>query len=119
MTQRDLDLKSQARHLLIEIRTLIEETRRQTAVAVNIGSFPLLSASAGASTVVLSVERAVYGEQIVVMLSRQLSRSATARCCASARASRFRARKRQVDGMVLRTSLITQLHCRVDGGPYH
>jgi hypothetical protein len=36
MTQRDLDLKSQEpRKLLIEIRTLIEEARRQTAVAVN------------------------------------------------------------------------------------
>ena len=38
MRQRDLDLKSQEPgKLLIEIRTLIEEARRQTAVAVNIG----------------------------------------------------------------------------------
>jgi hypothetical protein len=38
MRQRDLDLKSQEPDkLLIEIRTLIEEARRQTAVAVNIG----------------------------------------------------------------------------------
>ena len=38
MRQRDLDLKSrEPDKLLIEIRTLIEEARRQTAVAVNIG----------------------------------------------------------------------------------
>ena len=38
MPQRDLDLKGQeSRKLLIEIRTLIEEARRQTAVVVNIG----------------------------------------------------------------------------------
>jgi hypothetical protein len=76
MRQRDLDLKSQEPDkLLIEIRTLIEEARRQTAVAVNIGLTLSLGASAGASTVVLSGERAVYGEQIVVTLSRQLTRS--------------------------------------------
>jgi hypothetical protein len=38
MPQRDLDLKGQeSPKLLIEIRTLIEGARRQTAVAVNIG----------------------------------------------------------------------------------
>jgi len=72
MTKRDLDLKSQEpRKLLAEIRTLIEEARRQAVVAVNIRLILSLSASPGASTVVLSGERAVYGEQIVVMLSRQ------------------------------------------------
>ena len=38
MPQQDLDPKGQeARKLLIEIGTLIEDARRQTAVAVNIG----------------------------------------------------------------------------------
>jgi DUF1016 N-terminal domain len=74
MTQRDLDLKSQEpRKLLIEIRTLIEEARRQTAVAVNIG-LTLLYWRIGRRIhhEVLGSERAAYGEQIVVTLSRQL-----------------------------------------------
>jgi hypothetical protein len=38
MTKQDLDLKSpEPRDLLTEIPTLIEDARRQTAVAVNIG----------------------------------------------------------------------------------
>jgi len=75
MRQRDLDLKSQEpRELLIEIRTLIEEGRRQTAVAVNIG-LALVYWRIGRRThrEVLGSERAAYGEQIVVTLSRQLS----------------------------------------------
>jgi hypothetical protein len=75
MTQRDLDLKSQEpRKLLIEIRTLIEEARRQTAVAVNIG-LTLLYWRIGRRIhhEVLGCERAAYGEQIVVTLSRHLS----------------------------------------------
>jgi DUF1016 N-terminal domain len=75
MRQRDLDLKSQEPDkLLIEIRTLIEEARRQTAVAVNIG-LTLLYWRIGRliHREVLGSERAAYGEQIVVTLSRQLS----------------------------------------------
>ena len=74
MRQRDLDLKSQETgELLIEIRTLIEEARRQTAVAVNIG-LTLLYWRIGRRIhrEVLGSERAAYGEQIVVTLSRQL-----------------------------------------------
>jgi predicted nuclease of restriction endonuclease-like (RecB) superfamily len=74
MRQRDLDLKSQEpRELLIEIRTLIEEARRQTAVAVNIG-LTLLYWRIGRRIhrEVLGSERAAYGEQIVVTASRQL-----------------------------------------------
>src|SRR5882757_8395325 len=75
MTQRDLDRMSQEPgKLLIEIRTLIEEARRQTAVAVNIG-LTLLYWRIGRRIhrEVLGSERAAYGEQIVVTLSRQLS----------------------------------------------
>ena len=75
MTQRDLDLKSQQpRKLLTEIRTLIEEARRQTAVAVNIG-LTLLYWRIGRRIhrEVLGGERAAYGEEIVVTLSRQLN----------------------------------------------
>jgi predicted nuclease of restriction endonuclease-like (RecB) superfamily len=74
MTQRDLDLKSQEpRKLLIEIRALIEEARRQTAVAVNIG-LTLLYWRIGSRIhrEVLGSERGAYGEQIVVTASRQL-----------------------------------------------
>jgi len=74
MRQRDLDLKSQEPDkLLIEIRTLIEEARRQTAVAVNIG-LTLLYWRIGRRIhrEVLGSERAAYGGQIVVTLSRQL-----------------------------------------------
>ena len=74
MRQRDLDLKSQEPDkLLIEIRTLIEEARRQIAVAVNIG-LTLLYWRIGRRIHrdVLGSERAAYGEQIVVKLSRQL-----------------------------------------------
>jgi hypothetical protein len=75
MRQRDLDLKSQEPDkLLIEIRTLIEEARRQTAVAVNIGlTLPYWRIGRRIHREVLGSERAAYGEQIVVTLSRQLS----------------------------------------------
>jgi hypothetical protein len=75
MPQRDLDPKGQeSRKLLIEIRTLIEEARRQTAVAVNIG-LTLLYWRIGRRIhhEVLGSERAAYGEQIVVKVSRQLN----------------------------------------------
>jgi hypothetical protein len=74
MTQTDLDLKSQEPHkLLIEIRTLIEEARRQTAAAVNIGLTVLYwRVGKRIHLEVLDSERAAYGEQIVATLSRQL-----------------------------------------------
>jgi hypothetical protein len=59
--------------LLIEIHTLIKEAGRQTAVAVNI-ELTLLYWRIGRPIhhrEVLGSERAVYGEQIVVTLSRQ------------------------------------------------
>jgi hypothetical protein len=62
--------------LWIEIRTLIEEARRQTAVAVNIALTPLYwrigKRIHREVLVVVGCERAAYGEQIVVKLSRQL-----------------------------------------------
>ena len=74
MRQRDLDLKSQEPDkLLIEIRSLIEDARRQTAAAVNIGLTPLYWRIGNRILrEVLGNERAAYGEQIVVTLSRQL-----------------------------------------------
>lgn len=58
---------------MIEIRTLVEEARRRTAVAVNIG-LTLLYWRIGRCIhhEVLGSEHADYGEQIVVTLSRQL-----------------------------------------------
>jgi hypothetical protein len=64
MPQRDLDLIGQeSPKLLIEIRTLIEGARRQTAVAVNIG-LTLLYRRIGRPIhrEVLGSERAAYGE---------------------------------------------------------
>lgn len=74
MTQKDLDRKSGApQELLIEIRTLIEEARRQTAAAVNIGLTVLYwRVGRRIRREVLDSERAPYGEQIVVTASRQL-----------------------------------------------
>ena len=59
--------------LLKDIRALIEEARQQTAAAVNVG-LTLLYWRVGRRihTEVLGNERAVYGEQIVATLSRQL-----------------------------------------------
>jgi hypothetical protein len=61
--------------LVIEIHTLIKEACRQTAVAVNI-ELTLLYWRIGRRIhhrEVLGSERAAYGEQIVLTLSRQLS----------------------------------------------
>ena len=59
--------------LLKDIRALIEEARRQTAAAVNVG-LTLLYWRMGQriQLEVLGNERAAYGEQIVATLSRQL-----------------------------------------------
>jgi len=61
-------------NLLADIRALIEETRRQTTHAVNIGLTLLywrIGQRIGAE--VLDGERAAYGEKIVSTLSRQLT----------------------------------------------
>ena len=60
--------------LLTDIRDLIEEARRQTAVVVNTG-LTLMYWRIGQRihAEVLAGERAAYGEQIVATLSRQLS----------------------------------------------
>ena len=74
MAKAELDLKpGDSRDLLNEIRRLIEEARRQTAAAVNIG-LTLLYWRIGNQILreVLGSERATYGEQIVATLSRQL-----------------------------------------------
>ncbi len=75
MTEQDLKLKGRdPRELLIEIRALIEEARRQTAVAVNM-ALTLLYWRIGRRIhlEVLGSERAAYGEPIVATLWRQLS----------------------------------------------
>jgi predicted nuclease of restriction endonuclease-like (RecB) superfamily len=74
MTRADLDLKGrESRELLIEIRRLIEEARRQTTVAVNIGLTALYwRVGKRIQQEILGSERAAYGEQIVATLSRQL-----------------------------------------------
>ena len=75
MTEQDLKLKGRdPRELLIEIRALIEEARRQTAVAVNM-ALTLLYWRIGRRIhlEVLGSERAAYGERIVATLWRQLS----------------------------------------------
>lgn len=63
----------QPNELLTDIRTLIAEARRQTAVAVNMG-LTILYWRIGKRIhlEVLGSERAAYGEQIVATLSRQL-----------------------------------------------
>lgn len=60
--------------LLDDIKTLIEEGRRQAATAVNMG-LTLLYWRVGQriNTEILHDERAAYGEQIVATLSRQLT----------------------------------------------
>jgi predicted nuclease of restriction endonuclease-like (RecB) superfamily len=74
MTRVDLDLKGrESRELLIEIRRLIEEARRQTTVAVNIGLTTLYwRIGKRIQQEILGSERAAYGEKIVATLSRQL-----------------------------------------------
>jgi hypothetical protein len=75
MTEPELEWKGgESRELLIEIRSLIEEARRQTAAAVNIGLTALYWRIGNRiHREVLGEERAAYGEQIVATLSRQLS----------------------------------------------
>ena len=74
MTEPDLESKGgESRELLIEIRSLIEEARRQTAAAVNIGLTALYWRIGNRiHREVLGKERAAYGEQIVATVSRQL-----------------------------------------------
>jgi DUF1016 N-terminal domain len=74
MTRVDLDLQGrESRELLIEIRRLIEEARRQTTVVVNIGLTGLYwRVGKRIQQEILGNERATYGEQIVVTVSRQL-----------------------------------------------
>jgi hypothetical protein len=74
MPKAELDLKpGDSRDLLNEIRRLIEEARRQTAAAVNVG-LTALYWQIGNRILweVLGNERATYGAQIVATLSRQL-----------------------------------------------
>jgi predicted nuclease of restriction endonuclease-like (RecB) superfamily len=70
----DLELKAgEPRELLLEIRALIEEARRQTAVAVNMGLTVLYwRIGKRIHLEVLGSGRAAYGEQIVATVSRQL-----------------------------------------------
>ena len=72
MAERDPDLKSQeSRKLLTEIRTSIEETRRQTARAVNIGlTFRYWRIRRRIHREVLGSERAAHSEPMAVTLSR-------------------------------------------------
>jgi predicted nuclease of restriction endonuclease-like (RecB) superfamily len=74
MTKPEMELRGgESRELLIEIRSLIEEARRQTAAAVNIGLTALYwQIGKRIQQKVLGNERAAYGEQIVATLSRQL-----------------------------------------------
>jgi hypothetical protein len=74
MPEDDLELKAgEPRELLLEIRGLIEEARRQTTIAVNMG-LTLLYWRIGKRIhfEVLGSERAAYGAQIVATVSRQL-----------------------------------------------
>jgi uncharacterized protein DUF1016 len=58
---------------LADIRALIAEARRQTTVAVNMGlTLPYWRIGQRFHREVLGSERAAYGEQIVVTVSRQL-----------------------------------------------
>ena len=74
MAKTEPDLKPRdSRNLLNEIRKLIEEARRQTAAAVNVGLTALYwQIGNRIRGEVLGNERATYGEQIVATLSRQL-----------------------------------------------
>src|ERR1700692_263195 len=75
MAKAELETKpSDSRDLLNEIRSLIEDARRQTAAAVNVGLTALYwQIGNRILREVLGNERATYGEQIVATLSRQLS----------------------------------------------
>src|ERR1700722_8560618 len=74
MAKAELEVKpGESRDLLNEIRNLIEEARRQTEAAVNVGLTALYWRIGNRILrEVLGNERATYGEQIVATLSRQL-----------------------------------------------
>ena len=74
MANVELDLNTDGSgNLLSEIRGLIEDARRHTAAAVNIGLTALYWRIGNRiQREVLGNERATYGEQIVATLSRQL-----------------------------------------------
>jgi hypothetical protein len=73
MTKAEELRGGESRGLLIEIRSLIEEARRQAAAAVNIGLTALYWRIGNRiQREVLGNERAGYGKQIVATLSRQL-----------------------------------------------
>jgi predicted nuclease of restriction endonuclease-like (RecB) superfamily len=74
MAKAELEMKPRdSRDLLNEIRSLIEDARRQTAAAVNFGLTALYWRIGNRILrEVLGNERATYGEQIVATLSRQL-----------------------------------------------
>ncbi len=74
MAKAELETKpGDSRDLLNEIRSLIEDARRQTAAAVNFGLTALYWRIGNRILrEVLGNERASYGEQIVATLSRQL-----------------------------------------------
>jgi hypothetical protein len=74
MAKAELEVKpGDSRDLLNEIRSLIEDARRQTAAVVNVGLTALFwQIGNRILREVLRNERAAYGEQIVATLSRQL-----------------------------------------------
>jgi hypothetical protein len=74
MAKAALEVKpGDSRDLLNEIRSLIEDARRQTAAAVNVGLTAVYWRIGNRILrEVLGNERATYGEQIVATLSRQL-----------------------------------------------
>lgn len=74
MAKAELEVEpGESRDLLNAVRSLIEEARRQTAVAVNVGLTALYwRVGDRILREVLGNERASYGEQIVATLSRQL-----------------------------------------------
>jgi predicted nuclease of restriction endonuclease-like (RecB) superfamily len=74
MAKAELEVKpGDSRYLLNEIRSLIEDARRQTAAAVNVGLTALYwQIGNRILREILGNERATYGEQIVATLSRQL-----------------------------------------------
>jgi hypothetical protein len=70
MTRLDPSLPAE---ILRDVRQLITDARRQTAVAVNMGLTVLYwRIGKRLSVEVLRSERAAYGEQIVATLSREL-----------------------------------------------
>jgi hypothetical protein len=80
MAKAELDVgPGQSRDLLNEVRSLVKEARRQTAVAANAGLTALYWR--GGDRIlrdVLGNQRAAYGEQIVATLSGQLTIEADA-----------------------------------------